>query len=147
MIIVYTDGAARGNPGPAGYGIYAVDNGGSVQAEAYGYIGDQTNNFAEYIALIAAFNLARKKGWKRLTIRSDSQLLVRQMNGEYKVKNDVLQRLHRQAGRLRATFERCDIEHVKRALNKQADALANHAIDEKDSQPRSINPVLVRQGS
>jgi ribonuclease HI len=145
MIVINIDGAARGNPGPAGYGIYATDVDGEQAAQAFGYIGEQTNNFAEYTALLAAFELARKNKWNRLRIKSDSQLLVRQMRGEYKVKNTTLQAFHRRARSLRAKFDYCSIEHIKRSENKEADRLANVAINKQISEPRDINPIRIKQ--
>ena len=145
MIYINIDGAARGNPGPAGYGIYVSDKQGETIEEAYGYVGDQTNNFAEYTALLAALKLARLRGWSEVHIRSDSQLLVRQLNGQYKVKNEVLARFYRQALSERSRFKYCRIDHVLRGENKKADKLANKAVDEQDSQPREINPILVKK--
>lgn len=142
-IIIYIDGAARGNPGPAGYGIYATDENKEEIAEAWGYIGEQTNNFAEYVGLIAALELALENGWRKVHVRSDSQLLVRQLTGQYKVKNEVLANFYRRAQVLRSRFLKFTIEHVLRKFNKDADRLANKAIDTQSSEPKSINPVRV----
>ena len=142
MVTLSIDGAARGNPGPAGYGIAAEADGETL--EAWGYIGEQTNNVAEYCALLAALNLARKKGWSRLRVRSDSQLLVRQIEGSYKVKNEGLRPLHGRARALISRLEAFAIEHVPRAQNKAADKLANRAVDERSSQPKGINPILAK---
>ena len=145
MVTIHIDGAARGNPGPAGYGVHAIDADGETLASAYGYIGEQTNNFAEYIALLAALELAHRKTWKRIRIRSDSQLMVRQLNGEYKVKNPVLSTFYRRAQILRSRFEKVTIEHVKREQNKAADRLANTAVDKMESHPKWLNPVKVKR--
>ncbi|HUX07604.1 MAG TPA: ribonuclease HI family protein [Acidobacteriota bacterium] len=144
MIEIYIDGAARGNPGPAGYGIAAADADGTTVAEGYGFIGEQTNNFAEYCALLAALELAQKKGWRELMVRSDSQLLVRQIQGVYKVKNEGLRALHSRATLLIGRFRVFEIEHVSRSENKLADKLANKGVDEQKSKPRGINPILVK---
>ena len=142
MVTLNIDGAARGNPGPAGYGV-AIEADG-VPFEAWGYIGEQTNNVAEYCALLAALNLAKKKDWRRVRVRSDSQLLVRQIEGSYKVKNEGLRPLHGRARVLISRLEEFAIEHVPRAENKAADKLANRAVDERTSQPKGINPILVK---
>jgi ribonuclease HI len=144
MVTINIDGAARGNPGPAGYGFVAVDGNGDLVCDGYGYIGEQTNNVAEYCALLAALELARKKGWTSLHIRSDSLLLVRQIQGSFKVKNEGLQKLHRHAARLIGKLRSLDIEHVDRKDNRAADKLANRAVDERKSRPRGINPFLVK---
>jgi ribonuclease HI len=144
MITISIDGAARGNPGPAGYGLAADDEQGEPLLEGFGYIGEQTNNFAEYCALLAALELARKKGWRELMVRSDSQLLVRQIEGDYKVKNDGLRPLHARALQLISRLVDFKIVHVPRSENKRADKLANRGIDEQKSQPRGINPILIK---
>ena len=146
MVTVHIDGASSGNPGPAGYGLAARDEDGAPLAEGYGYIGEQTNNFAEYCALLAALELARKQGWRELRIRSDSQLLVRQVEGSYKVKNDKLRTLHRRARQLIRSLRVFSIEHVGREENKAADKLARIALKKKRSEPRGINPILVKGG-
>jgi len=146
VVTVHIDGASSGNPGPAGYGLAARDEDGTSLAEGYGYIGEQTNNFAEYCALLAALELARKHGWRELRIRSDSQLLVRQVEGSYKVKNDKLRTLHRRARQLIRFLRVFRIEHVDREENKVADKLARTALKKKRSEPRGINPILVKGG-
>lgn len=146
MITINIDGAARGNPGPAGYGVIVRDNAGKILVEAYGYIGDQTNNFAEYSALLAALELTLREKWKHVRIKSDSQLLVKQINGEYKVKDSTLSRFHRHAMTLLRRLDSFSVIHVDRKDNKEADKLANKAVDTKSSNPREINPIRVRQG-
>lgn len=145
MIKIHIDGAARGNPGPAGYGIYASDKEGNCLAEAYGFLGNQTNNYAEYTALIAALNLALSKGWKRLHFCSDSQLMVKQLSGEYKVKNSGLAVLFKEVQKLRPKFDYLKVEHVRREFNKDADRLANVAVDTGGSQPAEINPLFLAE--
>lgn len=146
MITIYIDGGARGNPGPAGYGLVAKSENSDVLEEGYGYIGEQTCNFAEYCALLAALELALKKRWDHLQVKSDSQLLVRQIKGEYKVKNERLQAFHRRALQQISRFKSFKIEHIDRNLNKQADKLAGEAIKKLESQPKGINPILIKGG-
>lgn len=144
ILFLNIDGAARGNPGPAGYGIAVSNEDGEILHEAYGYLGEQTNNIAEYCALIAALELASYKKWQDIRIRSDSQLMVRQLNGEYKVKNPRLKELFSTARRFIRTFNSFSIEHVRRENNKEADSLANQAVDSQESSPHFINPVLAK---
>lgn len=132
-LVIHIDGGSRGNPGPAGFGVHAVDAHGKVVAEHYGFIGTATNNVAEYQALVHAFTLAAARGARRIEIRSDSELVVKQMNGVYKVKHPDMQVLWRQASTRRRTFEAAEIKHVRREQNKDADALANRAMDLKNS--------------
>jgi len=128
-ITAHIDGGARGNPGPAGYGVYVTDASGKMVAELAEYLGHKTNNFAEYSALIAALRYTHEHGYKALNVVSDSELLVKQMNGEYKVRNPELQELHGQAQPLIRKLEHFSIRHVLRAQNKDADRLANEAMD------------------
>jgi ribonuclease HI len=127
------DGGARGNPGPAGYGVHVRDEAGNVVAELYGYLGTATNNTAEYAALLALLEYARAEGAKALRILSDSELLVRQINGEYRVKHPGLLVLHAAARRLMTSIPSVVVEHVPREQNEAADALANRAMDLRDS--------------
>lgn len=129
MIIAYTDGGARGNPGPAGYGVRIESEDGGVLAELSASIGVSTNNVAEYHGLIAALEWAVAHKHPRVRVRSDSELLVRQMRGEYKVKHPNLRPLHREATRLATELQSVVFEHVRRDLNREADRLANKAID------------------
>jgi ribonuclease HI len=124
-----TDGGSRGNPGPAGYGAVLLDDSGRVVRELSEYIGRATCNEAEYRALIAALQAARELGAREVLIRADSQLLVRQLNGQYRIKSRTLMPLAVRARRLLAEFASCKIEHVPRERNSRADALANEAID------------------
>ena len=128
-LIAHSDGGARGNPGPAGYGVVIKDEAGRKVAALSEYLGHQTNNFAEYQGLIAALEYAIKHGPKALKLISDSELLVRQIKGIYKVKNAVLQDLHGRAKELIAQMDWFSIGHAFREQNQEADQLANDAMD------------------
>jgi ribonuclease HI len=128
-LIAHSDGGARGNPGPAGYGVVIQDESGRRVAALSEYLGHQTNNFAEYQGLIAALEYAIKHGPKALKLISDSELLVRQIKGIYKVKNAVLQDLHARARELIAQLAWFSIGHALREHNQEADRLANEAMD------------------
>src|ERR1700688_1037584 len=128
-LVAYSDGGARGNPGPAGYGVVIQDQAGKKIAALSEYLGHQTNNFAEYQGLIAALEYAVKHGPKALKLISDSELLVRQIKGIYKVKNAVLQDLHGRAKELIAQMDWFSIGHAFREQNQDADRLANEAMD------------------
>jgi ribonuclease HI len=125
---VHIDGAARGNPGPAAYALVLRRPGEPVVEEA-APIGRATNNVAEYTALIRALERAAELGVKDLAVFSDSELLVKQMNGEYRVKHPDLQDLYREAQALRKRFDRVTLTHVRRAENADADRLGNEALD------------------
>lgn len=129
-MILYTDGAARGNPGPAGIGVVLSAPDGTVVAELAEYLGELTNNQAEYRALIAGLEKALTMGATTIRIRADSELMVRQLNGEYKVKNEGIRPLFNQVKGLLSRLERYTINHIPRELNAHADALANKAIDD-----------------
>ena len=124
------DGASRGNPGPAAYAVILRDPNGAVILELAKQFGRDTNNVAEYYALLAALDYASTHGIVGLRIRSDSELLVRQMQGSYKVKSADLKPLHERAAKLSRQFKYFAIEHVRRELNREADALANAALDQ-----------------
>jgi ribonuclease HI len=129
---VYTaqvDGASRGNPGPASYAVIICRPDGSVLYQLGKYLGNATNNVAEYFALITALDYCAANNISRLRVRSDSELLVRQMQGRYKVKSASLKPLHERATRQSKSFGYFAIEHVLRELNADADALANAALD------------------
>jgi len=130
---IHVDGASRGNPGEAGFGIHVADGEGRTVAELYGYLGQATNNVAEYQALIHALRWALEKGDGPVEIFSDSQLLVRQLEGRYRVKNRGLQPLFREASALMKRCRVSALRHVPREENREADALANRAVDEKAS--------------
>ncbi len=129
-IVAYIDGGARGNPGPAGFGVRVEQFDGTLIEEFAESIGVATNNVAEYRALLAALEWARRHQQKQLHVRSDSLLLVQQMLGNYKVKNAGLQPLHAKARVLAGEVGRVTFEHVGRALNAHADRLANTAMDD-----------------
>jgi ribonuclease HI len=130
VIVAYIDGGARGNPGPAGYGVRVEQPDGTLVEEFGGSIGVATNNVAEYRALIAALEWARAHGHTSVRVRSDSLLLVQQMLGNYKVKHAGLQPLHAKARLLANEIGRVTFEHVGRAQNAHADRLANTAMDD-----------------
>jgi ribonuclease HI len=123
------DGAARGNPGPASYGLVLRRPDGTPLESLGKYIGRHTNNVAEYYALIAALDYAATKGIKRLRVQSDSQLIVNQMKGLYKVKHPDLRPLHERAKKMAAGLEAFTIQYVPREQNREADAAANAALD------------------
>ena len=128
-ITAYIDGGARGNPGPAGYGVHVCDQSGKVLAEISKFLGHQTNNYAEYSALLAALDYAIANGYRKLKIFSDSELLVKQLRGEYKVRSPELRELYEEARARIRKLEKFQIEHVRRELNRAADRLANDAMD------------------
>src|SRR6266699_3413973 len=142
-LIAHTDGGARGNPGPAGYGVVIHDAQGHKVAALSQYLGHRTNNFAEYQALIAALEYAVEHGPKALKVISDSELMVRQIKGIYKVKDPTLRNLHGRASQLIRQLEWFDIEHVLRGKNREADELANAAMDKGSG--RISPPAAARQ--
>ena len=126
-LILYIDGSVEGNPGPGAIGV-VIEAGHGTPVEAWGEaIGHVTNNQAEYQALLAGLRKARRLGAKAVTVRSDSQLLVRQFLGEYKVRDAKLKPLHEEARRLARAFQTFSIEHIPREQNRAADRLANRA--------------------
>lgn len=127
------DGGARGNPGPAGVGIVLTDDSGKEIDRANEYIGETTNNVAEYRALLLGLDRARARGVRNLEIVNDSELIARQLTGEYRVKKEDLRLLHGQARQALGAFERWSIRSVPRAKNEVADALVNEAIDARSS--------------
>jgi probable phosphoglycerate mutase len=124
-----TDGGARGNPGPAGYGVVVVDESGQRVAELSEYLGVRTNNVAEYSALLGALAWAEANGQRKLRVISDSELMVKQIQGKYKVASPDLRPLFEEARRRIARLDRFEIQHALRAKNKVADELANRAMD------------------
>ncbi len=128
-LIVACDGAARGNPGPAGIGVQVVSGSGEILGEIARGIGEATNNVAEYTAVVEGLSLARELGARSVTLRSDSQLLVNQLTGRYRVKSPHLQPLHRRVRSLAAGFDGISFEHVPRERNAEADRLANEGVD------------------
>jgi ribonuclease HI len=129
------DGGSRGNPGPASYGVVIRDPRGQIVAKLKKYIGRSTNNVAEYYGLIAALDYAQQHSIRALHVQSDSELLVRQMRGQYKVKSPELRPLFERARKMAQTFASFKIEHVYREQNAEADALANEALDETSGKP------------
>ncbi|MGH2675568.1 MAG: ribonuclease HI family protein [Actinomycetota bacterium] len=128
-LIVHCDGAARGNPGPAGIGVVLTDERGRTLAEIAEGIGPATNNVAEYRAAIAGLEAAAERGARSVLVRSDSRLLVEQLSGRWRVKNPRLVRLHEEARALVKRFDQVAFEHVPRRMNAEADGLANQGVD------------------
>jgi ribonuclease HI len=128
-LIVHTDGAARGNPGPAGIGVRITRPNGAVVADIAEGLGKTTNNVAEYTAAIRGLERASQLGATDVTLRSDSQLLINQLTGRYRVKTPHLVPLHRRVRSLAAGFPAIRFEHVRREHNADADRLANQAVD------------------
>ncbi len=128
---LYCDGAARGNPGPAGAGAVIVSPAGHIVAKVGKFLGDETNNVAEYTGLILGLKRAKAMGIKELEVLADSELVVRQVNGEYAVKAEHLQPLHAEAVSLLKAFDQIELRHIPREENAQADAMSNRAIDER----------------
>lgn len=124
------DGGSRGNPGPAAYGVVIRDARGEIIARLKKYIGQNTNNVAEYFGLIAALDYAQTHEIRALRVESDSELMVKQMHGQYKVKSAELRPLFERAKKMSQTFESFRISHVYREQNRDADALVNQALDE-----------------
>lgn len=144
-LVAHIDGGARGNPGPAGYGVVIEDEAGHKVAALSEYLGRQTNNFAEYQGLIAALEFAVDRGHKGLKVISDSELMVRQIKGIYKVKNPVLQDLHARAKQLIGKLEWFSIGHVLRGHNQEADRLANVAMDKGSGRATSADASVAQQ--
>jgi ribonuclease HI len=128
-LVAHIDGGARGNPGPAGYGAVIEDEMGRPVAKLGAYLGPQTNNYAEYAGLLAALSYAQRHGFKALKVYSDSELMVRQINGQYKVNNPALKELHAKAIKMIEDLDAFEINHVLREKNREADWLANRAMD------------------
>lgn len=128
-VIIYTDGASRGNPGPGAYGVVVTDSKNHVLLELGHTLGNCTNNYAEYMAVIEGLKACHHGGAKSVLVRADSQLMVRQMIGEYKVKAEGIKPLAAEVRRLMGGFEKVNFEHVRREDNSHADRLANEALD------------------
>ena len=125
----FCDGGSRGNPGPAGYGVFVEGEGGTPLAELSDFLGVRTNNVAEYQGLLAALGWAIEHGAAALRVVSDSELMVKQMKGQYSVKSPDLKPLYEEAKRRAAKLEQFEMQHVLRGKNKEADRLANEAMD------------------
>jgi ribonuclease HI len=125
--VVFVDGASKGNPGPSGAGVLIAAPEGDVLRELSVPIADATNNVAEYTGLLEGLRAARELGLERIEVRTDSELLYRQLEGSYRVKNAKLRQLHARASQLIHGFERCRVRHVRREENQAADKLASAA--------------------
>jgi probable phosphoglycerate mutase len=136
----HCDGGARGNPGPAGFGAVLADDAGHTLAELSEYLGHKTNNFAEYSGLLACLQWALENGAKNLRVTSDSELMVKQIQGKYKVNSPDLRPLWEEARRRIARLDRFEITHALRHKNKAADALANQAMDRGSGRPAAGRP-------
>ncbi len=130
---IHIDGGSRGNPGDAGFGVHVADAQGETRAGLYGYLGRATNNVAEYQALLHALRYALAQGASCVRLFSDSELVVKQMDGRYRVKHPDMIPLHREARALMARIKDVRLTHVRREHNVEADRLANQALDEKAS--------------
>jgi ribonuclease HI len=128
---IYSDGAARGNPGPAGAGAVVTDTHGVTLARLGKFLGRQTNNHAEYMGLIIGLEAARERGAREVEIFADSQLLIRQLEGRYKMKSETLRPLFLEAQQLLKSFSRVKLMHIPREENGAADEMSNRAIDER----------------
>ncbi len=150
-VIAHTDGASRGNPGPSAAGFILTDtNGTQLQAKAF-FLGHNTNNVAEYTGIVKALEAAKKIGAKKLTVFTDSELLAKQINGEYKVKSEQIRPLFQQAVEMLGRFENWKVRHVTRDNNKQADKLVNQALNlEQDVEGKptaaALNKKPIRLG-
>lgn len=134
--VAYIDGGARGNPGPAAYGVVVRTPEGKLLAELAEYLGIQTNNYAEYSGLLAALEYARKQNLTGLKVFSDSELLVKQIKGQYKVKHPVLKTLYDRAKETIRHLQHFSIQHVLRSYNREADRLVNEVLDREEKQKR-----------
>src|SRR3984885_14219024 len=140
-IVAYCDGGSRGNPGPAGFGVYIQDSAGKVLAELSEFVGKRTNNFAEYSALLAALEFAISNGHRSLRVVSDSELMVKQMKGQYRVNSPELRPLYDEAKRRVTKIEHFQIQHVLREKNRHADRLANLAMDRGMGRAPAASPA------
>ncbi|MEO6815971.1 MAG: ribonuclease HI family protein [Edaphobacter sp.] len=136
-ISAHCDGGARGNPGPAGYGALIQDTNGMVVAELSEFLGIRTNNYAEYSGLLGCLQFALDNGHSRLRVVSDSELMVKQIQGKYQVKSPDLKPLYEEAKRRIAKLEKFEISHALRHKNKDADRLANGAMDRGTKRPHA----------
>jgi ribonuclease HI len=130
---LYTDGGARGNPGPSAAGGVIVDHAGEILAEVSDYLGVGTNNVAEYRALILTLQRALELGCRRVDVKMDSELVVKQLNGLYRVKDEKLKVLKAAAARLLARFDDHSVAYVRRELNKHADGIVNAVLDARET--------------
>ena len=143
-IVAYCDGGSRGNPGPAGFGVYIQDSAGKVVGELSQFLGVHTNNFAEYSALLASLEFAITNGHRSLRVVSDSELMVKQIKGQYRVNSPELRPLYEEAKRRIARLDHFQIQHVLREKNRHADRLANVAMDRGMGRTPAAAPAAVR---
>jgi ribonuclease HI len=141
-LIAYIDGASRGNPGPASYGVVIQDLQGNTLQELSQFLGEATNNFAEYSALVAALEYAASRQCRKLKIFCDSELVARQMQGRYRVQSAGLKPLFERARRLASRIAQFSIQNIAREQNREADRIANQALDEASRNHRKANPVV-----
>jgi ribonuclease HI len=132
---LFADGGSRGNPGPAASAAILLDGEGRPIEEIGAYLGEATNNVAEWTALVLGLEAAQRRGIRRLAVRLDSELVVKQIRGEYRVKNAGLLPLYQKAVKLLRHFDEVDVRHVRRALNELADRLVNHVLDQEAPPP------------
>jgi len=132
---LFADGGSRGNPGPAASAAILLDGEGEPIEEIGAYLGEATNNVAEWTALLLGLEAAQRRGIRRLAVRLDSELVVKQLRGEYRVKNAGLLPLYQKAVKLLRHFDEVDVRHVRRALNTLADRLVNHVLDQEAPSP------------
>lgn len=132
---LFADGGSRGNPGPAASAAILLDSEGEPIEEIGAYLGEATNNVAEWTALLLGLEAAQRRGIRRLAVRLDSELVVKQLRGEYRVKNAGLLPLYQKAVKLLRYFDDVDVRHVRRALNKLADRLVNDVLDQEAPPP------------
>ena len=140
-LVAHIDGGARGNPGPAGFGVMIEDEAGRPVAKLSEYLGKQTNNYAEYSGLLAALTYALKHGFKALKVFSDSELMVKQIKGQYRVNSPELRPLYEEARRRISRLDHFQIQHVLREKNRHADRLANLAMDRGMGRAPSPEPA------
>ena len=140
-VLAHCDGGARGNPGPAGYGAVLTDSHGKILAELSEFLGNRTNNFAEYSGLLGCLQWALDNHHPRLRVTSDSELMVKQIQGKYKVNSPDLRPLWQEARNRIAQLDRFEITHALRHKNKDADRLANDAMDRGTGKPAAGRPT------
>jgi ribonuclease HI len=140
-IVAYCDGGSRGNPGPAGFGVYIQDSAGKVLGELSQFLGTHTNNFAEYSALLAALEFAIANSHRGLRVVSDSELMVKQIKGQYRVNSPELRPLYEEAKRRIGRLDHFQIQHVLREKNRHADRLANVAMDRGMGRAPAVSPA------
>jgi probable phosphoglycerate mutase len=145
LFTAHCDGGSRGNPGPAGYGAVIEDTHGRTVARLSEFLGVQTNNFAEYHGLLAVLRWSVKNGVKHLRVVSDSELMVKQMQGKYKVASPILRPLWEEARKITRRLDRFEMRHTLRGGNKEADALANQAMDKGMGKPGGQANAYARQ--